>query len=289
MRAIFANPHSFTYLFFSLSLFWAGSEAKGNLITSPKAGDVIKDGSTFDIKWNTQVGDSVQIYLISPPNPWWPADWKESQPDPISIAPPVPNKGHFQWKVDVSHKGLRPANGYQIRIQYDNNPENWSVSGNFTLDIPNDIGSPVSLPLPTATSTDTDPGAAAIIPVFLSLILSAFLQGPSPSVYVAPQTGTMIILGDPPTIIAPGTTFLLTPTSTSTQVQSTSASQSIPRSSSGMITSTATSTGASRSDMTEIPKSTAVPVNNLGSISKPCGYLLYGSVVTLAVLGVVGV
>ncbi|EWC47813.1 hypothetical protein DRE_03013 [Drechslerella stenobrocha 248] len=98
----------------------AAGGLKSNAITAPIAGDVISSGKTYTIKWTNIAGTKVKLTLIDGP---------ANQVSPVAdIAVDQDNTGSYTWNVPSD---LPASKTYAIRIQYNNNPDDWNYSDRF--------------------------------------------------------------------------------------------------------------------------------------------------------------
>ncbi|KAF3919493.1 hypothetical protein ABW20_dc0100649 [Dactylellina cionopaga] len=119
---------------------------KQNAFTSPTAGDVIRPGDKWDIKWMNVAGGAVTITLMDGP---------ANQLKPIrTIVANAPNTGSYTWDVPAD---IVTSGTYSLRISYDSNPNNYNYSDRFNF-----VSSYVSTPSASSTTAASTTSAASV-------------------------------------------------------------------------------------------------------------------------------
>ncbi|KAK6523162.1 hypothetical protein TWF694_006057 [Orbilia ellipsospora] len=234
------------------SLAPKGNETVGttNIITSPKKGDIARAGSSLNITWTNLTGVYVDIYLDAPNDPH---STVNSNSAPIAFY--QPNTGFFEWDIE-SILMSESRDDYRIRILYDSEPEHWSYSERFTLN--------------------------ATRPYTASLPSWWYDYTQTPTVWEASWTGGYIIFGDPPTVIYPDTTFVLTsgwtsPMTTTTEGRGVNSVTPVAGRTTMAVAATVTEAASARTTHREVRGgATAAAVTNFSLVLEPGRGVLYG-------------
>ena len=145
-------------------------------LTAPTGGDVITDGDTYRITWqsspNIALVDIGIWYQCTSCSPYWAY---------VLEAGSIPNTGYYDWNVNVTDPAGKE---FEVGIEdsnYSGDPGTFAISWPFTVAMPN---TPTTIPdtatMPADTSTVTPTWTPSAVPTDTSLAPDTDTPTPTP-------------------------------------------------------------------------------------------------------------